>query len=1277
MKYRALQLLLVFLSSSLLLSPLSRANSERLGVAVDQEEGRIEVRRGGVEQPLVTQVARPDQRPFLHPIMAPDGKGVATELSPLHHPHQTGLFWGLTRLNGRDYFHHLGGDYWRRVSISVLKERSLQDGDWVQWQTVYDLLDSEGQPILRESQTWTARIQENRYLLDLEWNGRAVADVEIGQYDYGGLFLRMPWQSETGGQVVNSARQRGLQTEGQRAVWVDVGVPLDGRDDSVRIAIFDHPSNAGYPQPWRVDQQLGIGPVRSRLGSWRIGKGQEETVRHRLVVYTGELNDADLMRQWTEYSGQGDWAMWGLAQQAGRQAEFLSPERAVEQMTVTDGFKVNVFAAEPMIGQPMAFCWDARGRLWVAENRDYETRQTGFSADGTSRILILEDTNGDGVADSSKVFLEGIPFPAAIAVGMGGLWLGAPPNLLFIPDRDEDDRADMDAIEVRLTGWGIQDRHETLNSFHWGPDGWLYGLQGFATSSSVGKPREGGRVYRPGEAFPAEFEIDGPVTEINGGVWRYHPTKDRFEVVAHGFSNPWGIDFDEHGQIFITACVIPHLWHVIPGGIYHRQGGRHFNPYVYNDIKTIAEHRHQSAHGGARVYQSDAFPERYHGRVFMANIHEHAVLTDIVQPRGSGFVAQHGDDFVLANNAQWVGFSVEVGPEGAVYALDWHDADICGKEVLHKDTGRIFRIAPEKSQAADFPHRYEDLNRLSDEQLVALQWSPSVWHASQARTILQHRSRSRSLSGRALAELSSVLASAQTSAMRLRALWSLHVTGSLTEERLISLLDDPEPYIRGWAVQLLCEDFSAPESALRRMIELSRNDPSPVVRLFLASAAQRVDSETCWRLVEGLVQHEQDNVDHNLPKMIWFALEPVVVQDADRALALSHSSKIDMISRFVARRLADGELLSPVIESLVQAPNHSKLAMLLGLRDALEGRYDVKAPPAWERVYPLLVGSGARVASVAEQISRQFGDAVAAAQMIAVLSDSVAPADARREAIRQLAGRGRVELRGKLLDLLEEGELRQEAIRAVAAFDDRRLAQSLLQRYESLSSEEKQEAIYTLASRSTYARELTGAIGRGAVPKRDVPAHIARLLQRMVGTPFIDVWGAVDQLEHEKELLLLKYRTLLSPSALAQANSDRGHEIYRRTCSACHVLHGEGGKIGPDITGANRGNLEYLLSNILTPSAIIQDDYRMHVILTDDGRIYSGIPSEENERTLKLMVADRDEPVVIAQSMIESREIAAVSLMPEGLLANLTDEEVIDLFAYLQHSIGEQTTSAQ
>jgi len=511
--------------------------------------------------------------------------------------------------------------------------------------------------------------------------------------------------------------------------------------------------------------------------------------------------------------GGGSTALWGVAQQEGRDAKFLNPAEATAAMNLKPGFKVNAWAAEPMITQPMAFCWDDKGRLWIAENRDYESRGYGFSKAGNSRILIIEDTNHDGIADSKKVFLEGIAFPSAIAVGFDGLYLGAPPNLLFVPDKNHDDVADMADIEVKLTGWGIRDRHETLNSLHWGPDGWLYGLQGFATPSKVRKPNGKGKIYKQNDPFPEDI-LQGEGVDINGGVWRYHPTKDIFEVVAHGFSNPWGIDYDAKGQLFISACVIPHMWHVVPGGVYHRQGGQHFNPYLYSDIRTIADHTHRSAHGGARVYQSDAFPADQKGKIFMANIHEHAILSDVLAKSGSGFVAKHGDELLLANNAQWVGFSMEVGPDGGLYVLDWHDADICGKEVLNGETGRVYRVMPTENLAENWAGRFEDLNTLSDLKLASFQTNSSDWHSRRARVILQNRSSKGKIDQNAIFELQNILKNSSNADYRLRAMWSLHVTHSFAAGQLESLLSDSDEYIRSWAIQLLCEDKSPSADAL-------------------------------------------------------------------------------------------------------------------------------------------------------------------------------------------------------------------------------------------------------------------------------------------------------------------------------------------------------------------------------------------------------------------------------------------------------------------------------
>jgi hypothetical protein len=262
--------------------------------------GSFAVFRGKGREPLLTQVAKADERPYIHPIVAPDGKGVLTEYRPKHHLHQTGLYWGLKRVNGRDYFMKWQGDYWRRVSAKVVEKKGPQ----VKWQTVYDLLDSTGTAVLTETQNWTMQEQEGKYLLDLEWQGHAQRDVTLGKFYVGGLFLRMPWTKGIAGEVVNAQGQRNKEAEAQRAPWIDVGMQIQGREDWGHVAILDHPDNKAFPISWRVDGELGIGPSRQIMGDWKIAKGETEVIRYRLLVYTGDLNAAGMSRAWKDYGGQ-------------------------------------------------------------------------------------------------------------------------------------------------------------------------------------------------------------------------------------------------------------------------------------------------------------------------------------------------------------------------------------------------------------------------------------------------------------------------------------------------------------------------------------------------------------------------------------------------------------------------------------------------------------------------------------------------------------------------------------------------------------------------------------------------------------------------------------------------------------------------------------------------------------------------------------------------------------------------------------------------------------
>ena len=575
---------------------------------------------------------------------------------------------------------------------------------------------------------------------------------------------------------------------------------------------------------------------------------------------------------------------WGAVKTSN--APFLKPDEAIAKMKIQQGFEVKAFVAEPDIGEAIAFCFDFRGRLWILENYNYQTRKA-HSVDKRNRIQIFEDVDGDGVFDKKKTFTENLTFSSGIAVGMGGVYVGMPPELIFIPDADGDDVPD-GPHEILLDGWGIRDRHETLNSFIWGPDGWLYGCHGVFTQSLVGPPgaKEEERQF------------------IDAGIWRFHPNSKEFEVFAEGLSNPWGFDFNDMGQGFATCCVIPHLFHVVQGGVYHKQSKQNVNPYVYDNIKTIRDHVHKSAHGGARFYLADVFPMKYRDQLFMCNIHEHAVLIDYMVPKGSSFIGKHGDDFLLANDLAWVGFSVETGPDGGIYILDWHDQNICGNEIRFANSARVYRIMP---RGVKGPKSF-DLEKLSDFELVEMQAHSNDWFVRKSRTVLHHRTVSGKLNRTSVhGKLKSMLSDAKTVGKRLRALWALHVTGGISQGHALSLLDDSEQYVRAWTIQFLAEDKKPSVLVRSKFAEMAKLEKSPVVRLYLASALQRMPHHHRWNILESLSKYKEDREDNNIPRMLWLALEPMVVGNPQKALALASASKLPRLQEFTPRRLLGGQ----------------------------------------------------------------------------------------------------------------------------------------------------------------------------------------------------------------------------------------------------------------------------------------------------------------------------------------------------------------------------------
>jgi putative heme-binding domain-containing protein len=656
----------------------------------------------------------------------------------------------------------------------------------------------------------------------------------------------------------------------------------------------------------------------------------------------------------------------------------------------------------------------------------------------------------------------------------------------------------------------------------------------------------------------------------------------------------------------------------------------------------------------------------------MANIHEHAVLSDVLERKGSGFTAHHGEDFALANNAQWIGFSVEIGPDGSLYVLDWHDGDICGQGITHKETGRIFRIAPIESRAANWDGRYGDLKALPDAQLVQLQTSASDWHARRARVILQARAAAGKLDPATRQRLQEIFSGAANPDWRLRAMWALHVTGLWTPEALVQVLSDPDEYIRAWAVQLVTEDGTPSQAALDTFLRLARDDRSPVVRLYLASALQRIAEDRRWPIASALMAHGEDAGDHNLPKILWLAVEPLVSGNA--ALALEHGgrSNIPLLAQFIARRAVDADNVAAVVAEIGRSPK-SGASLLEGLRDGLQGRVDLAAPVEWAALYARLKRADVHTARLATEVAQQFGDTEAVRRNLATVKDERAAPAERKRALQVLAAQRQAQLVETLPAMLDSTALRLEAIRAVAAFDNERLGRLLIDAYPGLPAAERAEALQTLASRPRYGRMLTEAIAKGTVPRTDLPAALPRQLLRVAGTPFLDVWGPVERSATD-DRAYARYRAVLNDTAMARANLAQGRALFRKTCGPCHRLNGEGGSVGPDLTGTNRVNANWLLLNVLEPNAEVQDAYKMTVVTTRDGRTYSGTVAAESDRQLTLRVIAPDQApaqgrgsVVVNKADIQSRETTAVSMMPPGLLDTLTDPEVVDLMAYLRH----------
>ena len=973
----------------------------------------------------------------------------------------------------------------------------------------------------------------------------------------------------------------------------------------------------------------------------------------------------------------GCWlALWAVcASAADRTPAPLPPAEAARQAVLPPGFRLEVFAAEPQVVQPVSFCLDDAGRVFVAEALNYgEWRPTG-----RDRVIVLTDRDGDGRADDRTVFYEGFNYITGIEVGFGGVWVVSPPGLYFVPDRNHDLVPD-GPPELLFDGFGHKEsRHNLVNGFTWGPDGWLYGGHGRTSPSDVGRP-----------GTPANERI-----HCDGGVYRIHPTRLVFENFADGTTNPWGVDFNDVGECFVSNCVNPHLFHMVPGGHYEPWRNRPSSLYAYERLPTIADHLHYDttrphamrgeteavlalggghAHCGTLIYQGGRFPPEFHQSVLMCNVHGRRINRDLLQAHRSGYVARHAADLMVAADPWFMGVTLKTGPDGNVFVSDWSDTGECHTYQPQVGTGRIFRLCYGEARSEPVT----DLRRRSDADLVSLFRHPNDWFATHARRLLQERGAAGTLNSEPVtAALRQVLDDPQAPVVhRLRALWGLQVIGQASEELLRELLQSGEPHLRAWCVRLLVEPQDVDDTTAGVLTNLAEREPSPVVRLALASALQRLPLSRRWPIAERLARQADDADDSNLPLVLWYGLEPLVADDGGRFVELVRTARLPKVRTLAARRFADWTLSSkgsrdftPLVTQLRQAGEAELADGIHGVWLAVRGLNRLPLPAGWDEVYARCQQQAdPDVRQQSLEISLALGSPRAVADLREQVADESLSAEQRDRALEFLVIARPADLPELLWQSLRQPALRPAALRGLAALRHPEVAPRILAQWEELTSAERAIAVQTLSGRAETAQALLQALEEQRVTRADISAFHARQMSalgdRELTARLTRLWGAVRGTDPKKKERLARYRKLLSAEFLQTADLDAGAQLFGKLCANCHKLAGEGGQIGPDLTGTNRRDVESLLLNLVDPSAEVARDYRLSIIETRDGRTMTGIELERSPSRVLLQTDTRQ--VILPLTEIESTTPSDTSIMPEGQLDQLTEEQVRDLIEYLR-----------
>ena len=968
----------------------------------------------------------------------------------------------------------------------------------------------------------------------------------------------------------------------------------------------------------------------------------------------------------------------------------LSPTEALSKMQVPEGFHVELVASEPDLMNPVAMAFDDAGRIYVTESFEYPRHEPG---PGRDRIKILQDTDGDGKIDSVKIFAEGLNIPSGIAVGHGGVWVANAPDILFLEDTDGDDVADRQSVVV--TGFGRIDTHELPNALTWGPDGYLYGLNG---------------VFNP-----SVVEQNGKRFEFTCAMFRIDPRTKRFELFCEGTSNPWGIAFDTVGSAFISACVIDHLWHLTQSAYYLRQGGP-YPPHTWW-AESIVKHKHQmAAYCGIEYFDSDAYPASYRDRLYMGNIHGGCINSDRIERFGATYQAFGEPDFLTANDVWFMPVAQKVGPDGCLYVLDWYDRYHCYQDAsadpkgVDRGHGRLYRIVHGKRPTP----RFEDLSKLTNAELIVALSDPNIF--VRQRSQLKLAERAATLTSQEISTLEVIGLKGPNLKSQLHAIWALAAAHKLRNELVSWLLDVEEPEIRAWGIRLTAEHFPT-NLVLRNRCEQLAKDADARVRLQTAIAAPKFASSEfgpsdVMNMELDVLNHSQD--DPIISRVVWQNSLPFA-QTTRQQVLKRLTDRIEqpddllrsMLPRFAGKWIDDAlanrssqqeiqDLLSELLDAANKlkkvSPDNAVAAMrpifarlqskeltLNTIEPVLKKFHAENPSPDWKRWTSEKLKGVEREWNKSELIlGLVAGEEQPQKIAEGLVLDRTTAVDLRQELLnyasirdRKLATKALLLAIDRSVDASQRNETDKKWLNVAIEMGGTELSavdlEQLGSKVSMLAPGEQAALAEKMSQREPAASGLLEWIRDGKLRKELLSPNRIRLLAAKGSDPtksaISKIYGTV-RLDEDPERERVVKRIAEQAKGMRGGDAARGWLVYDRICGQCHVMHNRGVEVGPNITANGRGNFDQLLVSIFNPSLVIGDAYRSVTIRTDDDTVLTGLLVSRDETKTVVKTQGGKEVTVLAEN-IESFQQDKKSLMPEGIESQLSDAELADLLALL------------